>query len=79
VLAKMMRGVYGRGARRTPHFYATFTVLRQLDPEGDHAPEARLAALCELPDAELRRRVAAAWQKLYGAPLLPGQRATATP
>ena len=32
VLAKMMRGVYGWGASRTPHFYATFTILRQLDP-----------------------------------------------
>jgi hypothetical protein len=79
VLAKMMRGAYGWGARRTPHFYATFTVLRQLDPEPDRAPDARLTMLCELPDAELRRRVAAAWQKLYGAPLSPGQRATETP
>ena len=77
VLAKMMRGVYGWGARRTPHFYATFTVLRQLDPQPDRAPAARLAALCNLPDAELRGRVAAAWQKLYGTPLPPGQRAAA--
>jgi len=63
----------GRAAH--PHFYATFTVLRQLDPEPDRTPTARLAALCDLPDPELRGRVAAAWQKLYGAPLPPGQRA----
>ena len=79
VLAKTMRGVYGRGASRTPHFYATFTILRQLDPEPDRAPAARLAMLCDLPDAELRRRVAAAWQKLYGTALLPGQRAATNP
>ena len=77
VVAKMLRGVYGRGARRTPHFFATVTILRQLDPEPDREPEARLAFLCDMPDAELRRRVAAAWQKLYGAPLLPGQRVAA--
>ena len=35
--------------------------------------------LCELPDAELRRRVAGAWQKLYGTALLPGQRAATPP
>ena len=79
VLAKMMRGVYGRGASRTPHFYATFTILRQLDAELDRAPAARLSMLCELPDAELRRRVAGAWQKLYGTALLPGQRAATPP
>ena len=70
----MLRGVYGRAARRTPHFYATLTIVRQLDPDPDRAPEARLALLCDLPDEELRRRVEAAWQKLYGAPLAPGQR-----
>jgi len=74
VIAKMLRGVYGRAARRTPHFYATLTIVRQLDPDPDRAPEARLALLCDLPDEELRRRVEAAWQKLYGAPLAPGQR-----
>jgi hypothetical protein len=75
VLAKMLRGVYGRYASRTPHFYATVTILRQLDPVADRAPIARLDLLCDLPDAELRGRAAAAWQKLYGAPLLSGQRA----
>ena len=73
----MLRGVYGRGAGRTPHFYATLTIMRQLDPAPDREPAARLAMLCDLPDAELRARVATAWQKLYGAPLLPGQRAAA--
>ena len=77
VVAKMLRGVYGRGARRTPHFFATLTILRQLDPEPDRAPAARLALLCDMPDAELRQRVAAAWQKLYGATMLPGQRVAA--
>jgi len=79
VLTKMMRGVYGRSARRTPHFYATLTIVAQLDPDPEHTPEARLATLCDLPDAEVRRRVAGAWQKLYGAPLAAGQRATAGP
>ena len=46
-------------------------------PRPDRAPAARLALLCDMPDAELRQRVAAAWQKLYGAPLLPGQRVAA--
>ena len=77
VLAKMLRGVYGRYASRTPHFYATFTILRQLDPVAERAPAARLALLCDLPDAELRGRAASSWQKLYGAPLLPAQRAVA--
>ena len=62
---------------RTPHFFATLTILRQLDPEPDREPAARLALLCDMPDAELRRRVAAAWQKLYGAAMLPGERVAA--
>ena len=77
VLAKMLRGVYGRNARRTPHFYATLTIVAQLDPDPEHTPEARLATLCDLPDVEVRRRAAAAWQKLYGAPLAPGIRVAA--
>jgi hypothetical protein len=77
VVSKMLRGVYGRGARRTPHFFATLTILRQLDPEPDREPAARLALLCDMPDAELRLRVAAAWQKLYGAAMLPGVRVAA--
>ena len=76
-LAKMMRDVYGGLASRTPHFFATLTLLRQLDPAPHREPAARLALLCDLPEAELRARVAAAWQKLYGAPLLPGRRAAA--
>jgi hypothetical protein len=77
VLAKMLRGVFGSYASRTPHFYATVTILQQLDPVADRAPDARLNLLCELPDAELRARAAAAWQKLYGAALLPAQRVAA--
>ena len=73
----MLRGVYGRGARRTPHFFATLTILRQLDPGADREPGGAAGVLCDMPDAELRRRVAAAWQKLYGAPMLPGQRVAA--
>ena len=64
VAAKMLRGVYGRGARRTPHFFATLTILRQLNPVADRAPDAQLALLCEVPEAELapagRRGVAEA-------------------
>jgi hypothetical protein len=79
VAAKMLRGVYGRNARRTPHFFATLTIIRQLDADPDRQPDARLATLCEMPDAELRGRVAAAWQKLYGAPMLAGQRVALSP
>ena len=75
VLSKMLRGVYGHAARRTPHFYATVTIIRQLDPDPDRTPDARLARLCDLPDTELRGRIAAAWQKLYVTALAPGQRA----
>jgi hypothetical protein len=77
VAAKMLRGVYGRGARRTPHFFATLTILRQLDSDADRTPEARLSTLCELPEAELHRRVEGAWQKLYGTPMLAGARVAA--
>ena len=72
-LGQMMRGVYGRGASRTPHYYATVTILRALDPDDDSEPATRLAMLCDLPEAELRRRVAVAWQKLYDSPLPPGK------
>jgi hypothetical protein len=78
VMGKMLRGVYGSYAGRTPHFYATVTILRQLDPSPNRPPEARLALLCDLPDAELRRRAAVTWQKLYGAALVPAER-VATP
>jgi hypothetical protein len=77
-LALLLRDVFGRGSRRTPHYYAGQTILGQLnpDPDGDldGDPLAHLRVLCTLPDAELRRRVAAAWQKLYNAPLPPGRR-----
>ena len=48
VVAKMLRGVYGRGARRTPHFFATLTILRQLDPEPTASPRrsSRCCATC---------------------------------
>jgi hypothetical protein len=78
VMGKMLRGVYGSYAGRTPHFYATVTILRQLDPAPNRPPIARLALLCDLPDDELRRRAAVTWQKLYGAPLIPAER-VATP
>ena len=79
VMAKMLRGLYGRGAGRTPHFFATLTILRQLDSDPDREPDAQLAMLCDLPDTELRGRVAAAWKKLYGTPMLPGQRVAVVP
>jgi hypothetical protein len=77
VVAKMLRGVYGKSARRTPHFFATLTILRQLDPDADRGPEAQLSMLCALPEAELHRRVEGAWQRLYGAPMRPGERVAA--
>ena len=68
-LAKMMRDVYGKGAGATPHHYATLVALGELAPAAPQPPFEQLAALCGLPDAELRARVASAWQKLYGEPL----------
>jgi hypothetical protein len=73
-LAEMLRGIHGYGAGRTPHFYAAVTILRKLDPDQDSEPALQLAMLCNLPEAELRRRVASAWQELYQAPLPPGER-----
>src|SRR5262249_5436794 len=73
-LALTMRLVHGRGARRTPHFYAMATILGQLIPESGLEPAAAYAGLCARPDAELRQRLADVWQKLYGVPMLPGQR-----
>ena len=72
-LGRMMRGVYGGYARRSPHHYATVAILRALDPDDDSEPAIRLGMLCDLPEAELRRRIASAWQKLYDSPLPPGK------
>ena len=75
-LAKMLRALFGQGARRNPHFYATWTILHQLDPASDKKPIDILNDLCDLPDGELRQRAAMAWQKLYLTSLAPGTRVT---
>jgi hypothetical protein len=74
-LAMASLNVYSRWARRNPHYFATLVILRKLDPDSDLEPAEQLAMLCAVPDAELRRRLAAAWQSLYGAPMPPGLRA----
>lgn len=74
-LAKMLRAVFGQGARRNPHFYATWTIVHELDQAPDKQPKDMLNDLCDLPDGELRGRAAAAWQRLYRTPLVSGQRA----
>jgi hypothetical protein len=73
-LAKMLRALFGQGARRNPHFYAAWTILHQLDPASDKKPVNILNDLCDLPDGELRQRAAIAWRKLYLTPLLAGTR-----
>jgi len=73
-LAKMMRTVYGRWARREPHFYATLALLKQLGADEDQDPAQQLAALCAVPDADVRNRVPAIWRRLYGAPMAVGER-----
>ena len=75
-LAEMLRALFGQGARRNPHFYATWTLLHQIDPAADKQPTTYLNELCDLPDGDLRQRAATAWQKLYQTPLVPGLRAT---
>jgi hypothetical protein len=74
-LAKVALNVYSRWAGRTPHYFATLVVLRKLDPDSDLEPAEQLTMLCAVPDAELRRRLGAAWESLYGAPMPPGARA----
>jgi hypothetical protein len=74
-LAAVARNVHGKWARRNPHFFATLVILRQLDPDSDLEPAEQLAMLCAVPDPELRRRLAAAWQTLYGAPMPQAERA----
>jgi hypothetical protein len=73
-LARVMRMVYGKGARATPHHFATLAILGQVDRDPTREPAQRLAALCAIDDAELRRRVADAWQNLYRAPMPAAQR-----
>ena len=73
-LGRIMRTVHGRFAHREPHYYATLALLKQLgvDPEKD--PAQQLAALCAIPDGDLRTSTAAIWRRLYGAPMPAGQR-----
>jgi hypothetical protein len=78
-LAKMMRGLYGQGARRNPHFYATWTIVHELDRDPDRKPNDILDDLCGLPDGELRQRAATAWENLYRSPYVPGKRTAAPP
>jgi hypothetical protein len=68
-LAMIMRCLYGRGAGRTPHAFATIALLEQLDPKTDLEPADQLAALCRRPDATLRTKLEAAWQILYQVPM----------
>jgi len=76
-LGSMMRTVYGRFARREPHRFATLALLTQLGGDLQKDPVQQLDALCPLPDAELRSRVASIWRRLYGAPMPAGQRTPA--
>jgi hypothetical protein len=78
-LALVLRNAFGAGARATPHFYAAQALATALDATPDASPTARLSALCALPDADLRTRVASAWQKLYGEPLPQATRLAAKP
>jgi hypothetical protein len=68
-LAGVLRNAFGANARATPHFYAAQTLATALDGTPDVAPTTRLSALCALPDADLRARIASAWQKLYAEPM----------
>lgn len=84
IAAKLVRTVYGAGARRTPHFFAGFLILRELTgpktAEGAETaapPVEQLATLCGLPEPSLRTRAADLWQKLYGQPLQAALVATA--
>ena len=74
-LARMMRTVYGAFARREPHYYATFALLKELGADLEQEPAQQLAALCAVPDGQLRSRVAAIWRRLYAAPMDLGERA----
>ncbi len=76
-LGRMMRTVYGVFARREPHFYATLALLKQLGADTEQDPAQQLAALCAVPDGELRNSVAAMWRRLYGAPMPAGERTAA--
>jgi hypothetical protein len=73
-LARMMRTVYGAYARREPHYYATIALLKQLGADVDADPAQQLAALCGVPDGDLRSSAARIWRGLYGAPFAPGGR-----
>jgi len=76
-LARFMRTVYGAYARREPHYFATLALLEQLGADVEKDPEQELAALCAVPDGELRNSVVAMWRRLYGAPMGLGERTAA--
>ena len=73
-LAMIMRSLYGRGAGRTPHAFATIVLLEHLDPQSDLDPPEQLAGLCRLPEAALRAKVVGTWHTLYREPLPPAIR-----
>jgi hypothetical protein len=75
--AKLTRTVYGAQARRTPHFFAGYLLLRELTTpraqaqgQAEPSPVERLTALCSLPEPALHPRAAELWQSLYGEPLV---------
>jgi hypothetical protein len=74
-LAEVSRNVYGRWARRNPHYFATLAILGQLDPDSDLEPAEQLTMLCDVPDGELRHRLVVAWEKLFGGAMPHGERA----
>jgi hypothetical protein len=76
-IARLMREVHGKHARPTPHAFATMVIVDQLVPRRDPEPADRLRILCDTTDRDLRRRVADAWQKLYGTPMPQAQRLVA--
>lgn len=73
-LLKLTRAAFGRTARATPHFYAGRLILTRLSGGEPTTPAALLDRLCALPDAELRKQVAATWQWLYGDGRVPARR-----
>ena len=69
--------LYGAFARREPHYFATLALLKQLGADVEQDPAQQLAALCGVPDGELRTRAVAIWRRLYGSPMDLGERAGA--
>ena len=79
-LAETIRGVYGRHAGRTPHFFARRVLLARFlaadgaTPAGELTAPQLLEKLCARPDADLRRFAAETWARLYGTPLVAATR-----